>query len=151
VYGSATVRLKPAVTPVPEPAVLRTAYVPVYSSIYRGTDIQNTVELAATLSIRNVDSEHPVVLTFVRYYDSAGREIREPVSSPAELAPLATVDFVIQQADTAGGPGASFLVQWAGPSDLDPPVIEAVMIGQFGNAGFSFISGGREIKNPLPR
>jgi Protein of unknown function (DUF3124) len=46
-----------------------------------------------------------------------------------------------------GGPGANFLVQWAGPHDIDDPIIEVVMIGHSGNAGFSFISQGRALKD----
>ena len=151
VHGSAAVRLSPAVTALPEPTIQRTIYVPIYSSIYLGRDIkQKMVELAATLSVRNVSAHYPVVLNFVRYYDSAGRQIRDYVNRPSELAPLATVEFVIQEADTAGGPGANFLVQWRGSADIDEPVIEAVMIGQSGNAGFSFTSSGRVVKNPPP-
>jgi hypothetical protein len=73
--------------------------------------------------------------------------VREYLGEPAELGPLATVEFVIQRADIAGGPGANFLVQWVGQPDSDEPLIEAVMIGQSGNAGISFTSSGRAIKN----
>ena len=150
--GSAAIRLKPVATPLPEPIESRTVYVPVYSSVYLGTDVrQNMVDLAATVSVRNVSSRYPLVLNFVRYYDSDGKQIREYVSSPSELAPLATVEFVIQRDDAAGGPGANFLVQWAGGSEIDEPIIEAVMVGVSGNAGFSFTSPGRTVKKDLPR
>ena len=69
------------------------------------------------------------------------------LTEPGELGPLATVEFVIQRVDTAGGPGANFLVQWVGQAEVDEPLIEAVMIGQSGNAGISFTSVGRAIKN----
>ena len=49
-------------------------------------------------------------------------------------------------APAAGGPGANFVIEWAGPKDMDEPVIEAVMIGQSGHAGFSVISTGRTIQ-----
>ena len=71
----------------------------------------------------------------------------EYVKAPAELGPLSSADFVIQRVDTSGRPGANFLVQWVGPADVDEPLIEAVMIGQSGNAGISFTSSGRVIKN----
>jgi hypothetical protein len=123
-------------------------YVPVYSSIYSGLDIrQKIIELAATVSIRNVSAQYPVILNFVRYYDSGGNLVREYLKEPAVLGPLATVEFVIQRVDTAGGPGANFLIQWIGQSDVDEPLVEAVMIGQSGNAGISFTSTGRVIKN----
>jgi len=150
--GSAAVHLKPRLTPIPEPAVRRTVYVPVYSSIYLGLDIRkDIIDLTSTVSIRNVSAQYPVILNFVRYYDSGGRLVREYLKEPAELGPLATVDYVIQRLDTAGGPGANFLIQWTGQSDVDEPLIEAVMIGQAGNAGISFTSTGRVIKNePRP-
>ena len=146
--GSAAVQLKPQSTPLPEPTVRRTVYVPVYSSIYTGLDIHQTlIDLAATVSIRNVSALHPVILNFVRYYDSGGKLVREYLKEPAELGPLATVEFVVQRADASGGPGANFLVQWIGQADVDEPLIEAVMVGQNGNAGISFTGAGRNITN----
>lgn len=120
-------------------------YVPVYSSIYWGFDRQLT-DLAATLSIRNV-ADNPIIVHAVKYYDSHGKLVRQYINAPGVLGPLATADFVIQRRDTAGGPGANFLVEWSSAGDVDDPVIEAVMIGQHGNAGISFTSLGR----PLPK
>jgi hypothetical protein len=149
--GSASVHLKPRSAPLPEPTVRRTVYVPVYSSLYTGLDIgKHMIDLAATLSIRNVSTQHPIVVNFVRYYDSGGTLLREYVNAPAELGPLASVEFVIKRADTSGGPGANFLVQWVGQPETDDPVIEAVMVGLSGNAGISFTSPGRVIKNEPP-
>jgi len=137
--------------PLPEPALRQTVYVPVYSSIYQGLGIRmEQVELTATVSVRNVSATHPLVLTYVRYYDSHGAKLRDYIDGPGELGPLATVEFVVERADTAGGPGANFLVQWLGPPDIDAPLIEAVMIGQAGNAGISFTSAGRAITNEPP-
>jgi hypothetical protein len=91
-------------------------YVPVHSSIYLGLDVRKqTVDLTATLSIRNISPQFPIVLTFVRYYDSAGHPVREYVKEPAELGPLASVEFVIPRADTAGGAGANFWSSGWGP------------------------------------
>lgn len=109
------------------------------------------MELAATVSVRNVSSRYPLVLESVRYYDSAGKQVREYINASSELGPLATVEFVIQQQDTSGGPGANFLVKWAGSPDMDEPLVEAVMVGQAGTAGISFTSSGRVVKNaPTP-
>lgn len=151
-HGSAAVHLKPVTAPLPAPTVQGTVYVPVYSSIYLGLDVErNMMGLAATVSVRNVSSRQRIVLDHVRYYDSGGRMVREYVSRPAELGPLASVEFVIQQHDDAGGPGANFLVQWTGPEGVDEPLIEAVMIGHSGSVGYSFTSAGRKVRNePLP-
>jgi hypothetical protein len=151
-HGSAPARLKPVTSPLVGPTLQRTVYVPVYSSIYLGVDVRhNTMELAATVSVRNVSPRQRIVLDHVRYYDSAGALVREYLGTPSELGPLASVEFVVQQMDKAGGPGANFLVQWTGNDDVDEPVIEAVMIGHGGNVGYSFVSVGRSIRSqPLP-
>jgi hypothetical protein len=145
--GSGHVVLTPLpANALPSAAQRRLVYVPVYSSVYLAFD-QQIVELGVTLSIRNVSPQHPLVIHSVKYFDSAGRLLREYVPQPASLAPMATADFVIQRRDTSGGPGANFLVDWSSAADVDEPVIESVMIGQHGNAGISFTSPGR----PLPK
>lgn len=149
--GSADVIL----APLPETAhrVIRlrqVVYVPVYSSIYSGYDRQMT-DLAATLSIRNTSTAHPIVVHSATYYDSNGNKVREYVNRPGSLAPMATADFVIQRRDRSGGPGANFLVEWSSSEDVDEPVIEAVMVGQHGNAGISFSSAGRVLPKASAR
>ena len=115
----------------------RTVYVPVYSSIYWGIE-RNMVDLGVTVSIRNVSGRHPLIVRYARYYDSAGKLVRDYVTAPSELARLATVEFGVQQRDTVGGAGANFLIEWAGRPNMNEPIIEAVMVGQTGNAGISF-------------
>jgi hypothetical protein len=148
VYSSAAERLQPAATVGTALTPGATVYVPVYSSLHLGLNVkQLMVHLAATVSVRNVNASHPIVIEWVRYHDSAGRLIREYVDKPSALPPLGSVEFVIQRSDNAGGPGASFLIRWQGPPDVDEPVIEAVMLGQSGNAGISFTSTGRVVKS----
>jgi Protein of unknown function (DUF3124) len=147
--GSAASRLKALASPVPADFVHRRVYVSVYSSIYLGLESEPLmVNLAATVSVRNVSDTHPLILTHARYYDSAGKAVRDYVTDPGELGPMATVEYVVKRDDTAGGPGANFVIEWAGPKDMDEPIVEAVMIGQSGHAGFSFISLGKTIQRP---
>ena len=146
--GSASERLQPVTNSPAGEVVRRTVYVPIYSSLYLGRDLkQEMVQLTSTLSVRNVSPRHPVVIESVRYYDSHGRPVRDHLAKPAELPALASVEFVVKEADTAGGPGANFLVRWSGPSGVDEPLIEAVMLGRSANAGISFTSVGRVITN----
>lgn len=146
VHGSASERLRPVATSLDAPGAGGTVYVPVYSSIYVGRNIKKAmVDLTATVSARNVSARHALILEVVRYYDSAGKPVRDYIDGPSELPPLATVEFVIQRADATGGPGAKFLIQWKGPADVDEPLIEAVMVGESGNAGISFTSVGRVV------
>ena len=146
--GSAAERLQPVTNPPSAGAVRRTVYVPVYSSLDLGLGIKHDiVQLTSTLSIRNVSPRHPVVIESIRYYDSHGQLVREHLDKPAELPALASVEFVVKQADTTGGPGANFLVKWSGPSGVDEPLMEAVMLGRSANAWISFTSVGRAITN----
>jgi hypothetical protein len=149
--GSASERLQPVTTIPQNGTVQRTVYVPIYSSLYLGLDVrQDMVELAATLSIRNISPQYPIVLEFVRYYDSAGKPVSDYLSAPAQLAPLASMEYVVKRADTTGGPGANFLVRWTGAAQVDEPLIEAVMLGRSGNAGISFTTTGRTVTNEVP-
>lgn len=149
--GSAASRLKPMEGPIPSDFPHRRVYVSVYSSLYLGLEADHLmVNLAATVSVRNVSLERPMILTHARYYDSGGKPVRDYVQSPAELGPMASVEYVIKRDDLTGGPGANFVIEWAGPPDMDDPIVEAVMIGQSGHAGFAFTSVGKTVRRPPP-
>jgi hypothetical protein len=152
IHTTAGERLQPA-APVPaESRTSGTVYVPVYSTLYLGVARRaKTVDLGATISVRNVSTAHPITLDWVRYYDSVGKQIRAYLDKPATLPPMGSVEFVIQRSDTTGGPGANFLIQWHAPAVVDEPLIEAVMLGQSGNAGISFTSRGRSLKPAAER
>ncbi|AFY86315.1 DUF3124 domain-containing protein [Chroococcidiopsis thermalis] len=124
----------------------QTVYVPVYSHIYHD-DGKKTFNLAATLSIRNTDLANPIVITFVRYYDTNGKLVRQYLEQPIQIDALASTDFVIDTTDTSGGSGAKFLVEWIAQTEISEPIIEAVMIGSGYHQGISFISPGKVIKS----
>jgi len=144
--------LNPMTKPLTGPIMRRTVYVPVYSTVDWGTETMvNRLDLSATVSVRNVSLRYGLVLESVSYYDSSGKEIRKYVDTPSELPPLATTQFVVGQNDTVGGRGAKFLVRWAGPPEMNEPIIEAIMVGRAGNAAVSFTSSGRTLKDESPR
>lgn len=124
-------------------------YVPVYSHIYQ-QDRQKTFNLTATLSIRNADPFRSISIYEVLYYDSNGQMIQSYIDEPAELEPLASTSFVIEERDLRGGVGANFLVTWQSDEGVYPPVIEAVMISTSQQQGISFLSVGRVIENHQP-
>ncbi|NHC33877.1 DUF3124 domain-containing protein [Scytonema millei] len=124
----------------------QTIYVPVYSHIYHD-DGKKTFNLAATLSIRNTDLANPIIITFVRYYDTNGKLVRQYLEQPIQIDALVSTDFVIDTTDTSGGSGAKFLVEWIAQTEVSEPIIEAVMIGSGYHQGISFISPGKVIKN----
>ena len=124
-------------------AVKQTIYVPAYSHIYYYSR-NHRIYLAITLSIRNTDLKHPILVMSVRYYDTPGQLIREYLDRPKQLAPLESIDFVVEERDTSGGAGANFIVEWMAEERVNDPVVEAVMISS-GTQGISFVSPGRVI------
>lgn len=123
----------------------QTIYVPIYSHIYFENN-KSHLDLTATLSIRNTDLNNSLILTAVRYYDSKGSLVREYLKDPSELSALASVAFVVERTDSAGGSGANFIVEWVTEKSVSEPVVEAVMISAESAQGISFISEGRVIK-----
>ena len=119
-------------------------YVPVYSHVYaRGG---RPFLLETTLSIRNVNPDHPITVVSVRYYDTAGKLVKQYLSEPLGLAPLATTEFVVEQRDSSGGSGANFLVEWVADREVHEPIIEAVMVGFDATRSVSFVCPGRVIE-----
>lgn len=121
----------------------QTVYVPVYSHVYSGFGREQALE--ATLSIRNTDLEHAIVVSAIRYYDNEGTLLRDYLDAPVLLGPLASADFLVERRDMAGGVGANFLVEWVAEEVVTTPVIEAVMVSSEGNKAFAFVRPGYPI------
>ncbi|MCC6143645.1 MAG: DUF3124 domain-containing protein [Candidatus Hydrogenedentes bacterium] len=126
--------------PLAEATAGQTVYVPAYSHVYHQEG--DPYLLTITLSVRNTDQESDIVVERVRYFDSAGSEIRSFLQQPLKLGPMATSDFLVTRKDTSGGSGASFLVDWAADRAVSAPVIEAVMIDTTERQGISFVRSG---------
>jgi hypothetical protein len=118
-------------------------FVPAYSEII--SESSPSLKLSTTLAIHNTDTDDPIIVQSVRYYDTDGNLVREFVDSPVQLKPLATAGFVVLANDTSGGWGANFLVEWVAGKPVYEPVIEAIMVSGRGTEGVSFISEGRVI------
>lgn len=144
-HSTAAARLKPVTAPLDASWRSGRTYVPVYSSLDWGFD-NVVVDLAVTLSIRNVTLAHGLAIEAVDYYDSTGARLRSYLPQPSQLPAMASVEYVIAKRDSVGGPGANFVVDWSVPGDGEDPFIEAVMVGQHGNAGISFTSPGRSTR-----
>lgn len=124
--------------------VHKAAYIPAHSHIYY--DQGRPYPLEVTLNIRNTDGDRPVYLKSVRYYDSSGSLERDFLDDPVRLPPLQTLEFLVARQDAAGGSGASFIVEWAVESAaVDPPVIEAVMMGSSGTSAIAFTRSSQPI------
>ena len=124
----------------------QTIYVPAYSYIYH-YDRKQTYNLTATLSIRNTDLTKPIIITSVRYNNSAGNLVRKYLECPTQLAALASTNFVVDSSDNSGGLGANFIVEWVAQTEVTQPIIETIMIGSSLQQGISWISPGKVIKS----
>jgi hypothetical protein len=125
-------------------------YVPAYSVVFSGTS-ESTKRLAVTLTIHNTDFEHPIIVQSVRYYNTDGEFLSDYVQEPVEVAPLATIGFIVPDDDITGGWGANFIVEWGAEQAVYEPIVEAVMISSGGTTqGVSMISPGRVLSETLP-
>ncbi|MEA3275502.1 MAG: DUF3124 domain-containing protein [Pseudomonadota bacterium] len=139
--GTAAQPAQPAASSI-GPAV----YVPAYSHIYsRGGE---AFLLEVTLSVRNTDPERSIRVDRVRYFDTQGQMIREYAEAPITLGPLETVSYLVEKRDTEGGSGANFIVEWSADREVNPPIVEAVMIGVDRSHNLSFTSRGQPIARP---
>ena len=122
----------------------QTVYVPAYSHIYIGGK-KRPFALAITLSIRNIDLDADITLSEVNYYGSKGKLIESFVEDAPSVKPQESVRFVIAEGDEGGGSGANFIVKWKSATEVNPPIIESIMIGAKSSQGISFTSRGRAI------
>ncbi len=113
-------------------------YVPAYSHVYHQKG--DPYLLTVTLNIRNTDTDNEIVVTSVRYFDTAGKELRSMLDKPLKLSPLAATEFVIEREDYAGGSRASFIVEWQAGTQVNPPLVETIMIDTQKQQGISFIA-----------
>lgn len=124
----------------------QTVYVPIYSHIYSGIKAR-PFDLAAILSIRNTNLNSSITLVSVKYFDSEGKLVNDYLEAPVQLSALASTRYIIAEGDKTGGSGANFIVIWKSENKVNPPIIEAVMIGTRSGQGISFVSRGQIIKD----
>ena len=133
-------------TAVPAERVVmaESVYVPIYSSIATA-DNARPINLAVTLTIRNLDQQAPIVVNAIQYHDSGGKLVRESLEVPVRVGPLASLDLFLRESDNSGGNSPNFLVNWVADQEVVPPMVEAVMISTAGSLGITFTSSGRVI------
>ena len=119
-------------------------YVPAYSHIYSGNRARPFL-MTVTLSIRNIDPRHEIKITNVDYYETQGRLVVKYADSAVTLAPLESLRYIVPEKDNSGGSGANFIVEWTSAICVNPPIVEAVMIGTQSQQGISFTSRGQVI------
>ncbi|MCP9236022.1 DUF3124 domain-containing protein [Lewinella sp. JB7] len=128
-------------SPVVDSLVTGSTYLSVYSSIYSLTE-HKTHNLTVTVSLRNANRTDTVYVDLAEYFNTTGHLIRTYFNRRIYIAPMETVEIVIDEMDKEGGTGANFLFDWAAAPDVNPPLFEAVMISTSGQQGLSFTTLG---------
>lgn len=121
-----------------------TVYIPIYSDIYSESRLRSTL-LTATLSIRSTSLEDTTYVNNIDYYNTNGELVKSFIDKTLILAPMQSIDYVIEKDDTSGGVGANFIVIW-GAENNTAPLFQAVMIGTSGQHGLSFVTNGVSTK-----
>lgn len=130
-------------SPVLDASAQRVTYVPAHSHVYHGEG--QATPLTVTLSIRNPNAAGTLVVSRVDYFNTQGQRIKSFVDMPIRVKPLATIEYLVGESDVTGGSGASFLVDWSVPDGANDAIIDAVMIGNSGGLGISFVQRGQEL------
>lgn len=121
------------------------SYLSVYSQIYSISE-HKTHDLTVTASLKNISLKDTVYITKAQYYDTHANPIRTYFDKPIFLAPLETVEIVIEEVDKEGGTGANFIFDWQIKPNTLEPYFEGIMISTLGQRGLSFTTQGKRIE-----
>ncbi|PTX44526.1 uncharacterized protein DUF3124 [Christiangramia gaetbulicola] len=119
-------------------------YLSVYSEIYSQSE-HKTHKLTSTVSMRNMNSRDTIFIKKAEYFNTEGEAIRSYFNHPIYIAPLETVEIVVDETDTEGGTGANFIFEWAIKNNTSKPLFEGVMISTSGQQGLSFTTSGVDL------
>lgn len=130
---------------LPDSLLTGTTYLSVYSQIYSQTE-HELYNLTATISMRNTNRKDTIFIKKAEYFDTHGQLIRNYFNHTIFIAPLETVEIVIDENDQDGGTGANFIFDWKIKPQTHEPLFEGVMISTSGQQGLSFTTQGKIIK-----
>ncbi len=111
----------------PAKSLGQSLYLPIYSHIWHG-DLNKLNQPEKTLvsvsvSIRNTDPLKAIRIHSARYFDTQGTKLKDYVTSPLVIAPMATHEIFVPRSDDTGGSGANFVIVWSADKPTNPPVV----------------------------
>ena len=121
------------------------SYLSIYSQIYSVTE-HKTHNLTAMASLRNTSDTDTIYLLKAEYFDTHGKHIRNYINYPIYLAPMETKEIIIDEADTEGGTGSNFIIEWKIPENCTEPLFEGIMSSTMGQQGLSFTTQSKRLK-----
>ena len=120
-------------------------YLSIYSEIYSYSEHKKQ-SLTAMVSLRNTSDLDSIYLLKAEYYDTHGKSIRKYFNYPIYLAPLETIEIIIDEMDLTGGTGSNFIFEWKVPKNTSEPLFEAIMSSTMSQQGLSFTTHGKRVK-----
>ncbi|WP_434352899.1 DUF3124 domain-containing protein [Psychrobacter sp. HD31] len=121
-------------------------YVPIYSDIYL-SEQNPKILMTAVLSIRNTSQSNALFIKNIDYFNTEGKLVKQVLNQTIKIMPMGTYNFNLQKQDDTGGSGANFLITTGAKKNIQP-IIQAVMIGNYGNKAFAFSVDGVELSQP---
>ncbi|WP_336622727.1 DUF3124 domain-containing protein [Wenyingzhuangia sp. 2_MG-2023] len=121
------------------------SYLSVYPQIYSQTE-HRTHSLTVTVSMRNTNRKDTLFIEKAEFFNTHGKLIRTYFKEHIFIAPMETVEIVIDEVDKDGGTGANFLFDWKIKPNANEPLFEGVMISTSGQQGLSFTTQGKRIE-----
>ncbi len=135
----------------PELSKGQTLYLPIYSHIWHGDRNAKGYPLksqvSVLVSIRNTDMKNPIRILSARYFDTAGKPMKEYVAAAKTIPPMGTFELYVERKESEGGSGANFIIAWEASAPANLPVVEAVHADIQGHRTLSFITDGRPIRS----
>ncbi|MCB0473148.1 MAG: DUF3124 domain-containing protein, partial [Flavobacteriaceae bacterium] len=62
------------------------------------------------------------------------------------LAPMETIEIIIDENDVSGGTGSNFIFEWKIPENCPEPLFEGIMTSTMGQQGLSFTTQAKRIQ-----
>jgi uncharacterized protein DUF3124 len=124
-------------------------YLPIYSHIWHGEITRDgqpvKTLLSVSVSIRNMDPSNAITITSAQYFSTGGTKLKEYVSAPSTIAPMATYELFVPRSDDTGGSGANFVIVWKADRAANAPVVEAIHADLPGSRSIIFTTAARQI------
>lgn len=121
------------------------SYLSVYSQIYSFTE-HKTHNLTAMVSLRNTNFKDTIYIIKADYYHTKGHLVKNYIKQSIYLAPLETVEIIIDETDIKGGTGSNFIFDWKIPKSSPEPLFEGIMSSTMSQQGLSFTTQGKRIE-----
>ncbi len=120
------------------------SYLSIYSQMYSESE-HRTYNLTAMVSIRNTSDEDTIYISSTKYFDTNGELVKAYHDDAIFLAPMQTIEIVIEEQDITGGTGSNFLFEWYIPDGCPEPLFEGIMNSIIAR-GMSFETTAKRIK-----